>query len=374
MNVPFYLHSLGEAEIERLVEVLKSPLLTTGPVTAEFETAFAQYLGLQQVVAVTSCTSGLFLSLKALGIGPGDEVITTPMSFMSTANAILHAGAKPVFVDLEPDTGNLDVSLVQKALSPATKAILPVHLYGQMVDMKQIKAIADAHHLWVVEDCAHSVESSRDDIRPGNLGTVACYSFYATKNLTCGEGGAIATNDPTLAEQLKKYRLHGMSKSAADRYFTSRYQHYDMEFLGYKCNMDSIHAALLISQLKSLEANLRRREEICSRYQEAFAETGRFEFPLVRKDSRSARHLFTIWVQPERRDEIMWKIQSRGIGVAVNFRAIHLMQYYRETFGYHRGMFPIAEQLGDSTITLPLYPRLTDEQIDYVIQTVRDVV
>ncbi len=374
MNVPFYLHSLGDEEIQRVTEVLSSPFLTTGPVTAEFETAFAAYLGVQHAIGVTSCTAGLFLSLKALGIGPGDEVITTPMSFIATANTILHTGAKPVFVDVEPDTGNLDVSLIEPVLTPRTKAIMPVHLYGQMVDMKRLKALAAAHRLSIIEDCAHSVESSRDGVRPGHLGTVACYSFYATKNLTCGEGGAITTNDPALAELLKKYRLHGMSKNAADRYFSSRYQHYDMEFLGYKCNLDSIHAALLISQLKSLNARLTRREQICQRYEQAFRAIPSVRFPVVRPDSVSARHLFTIWVAPDRRDAIMWELQKRGVGVAVNFRAIHLMRYYRDTFGYAPGMFPNAERIGDSTITLPLYPRLTDDQVDYVIETLRQTV
>lgn len=373
MNVPFYLHHLGREEIARVTEVLASPFLTTGAVTEEFEAEFSKVTGVAHAVGVTSCTAALFVALKALSIGSGDEVITTPMSFIATANAIVHAGAKPVFVDIEPDTANIDVSLIERAITPATKAILPVHLYGQMVDTKRLKRIADAHHLAMIEDCAHAIESNRDGVRPGHLATVACYSFYATKNLTSGEGGALTTNDHQVAEQLRKYRLHGVSQSAADRSVASRYQHYDMEFLGYKCNMDDIHAALLISQLKSLDERLRRREQVSRRYERAFG-AANIGFPVVLPDSTSARHLFTIWVEPRRRDEILWKLQERGIGVAVNFRAIHLMQYYRRAFRYRRGMFPNAERTGDSTITIPLYPKLTDDQVHYVIDTVIDVV
>jgi UDP-4-amino-4-deoxy-L-arabinose-oxoglutarate aminotransferase len=239
-----------------------------------------------------------------------------------------------------------------------------------MVDMRRLRQIADAHGLVVVEDSAHAIESRRDGLRPSALAHAGCFSFYATKNLTSGEGGAITTNDDALAEHLRKARLHGMSKSAADRYVAARYQHYDMELLGWKYNMDNIHAALLVHQLAGIEERLRRREAICRRYEEAFRAVDGIRYPAVRDDSRSARHLFTIWVDPRRRDEVMWELQQRGVGVAVNFRAIHLMQYYRETFGYRRGMFPNAEHIGDATITLPLYPKLTDEQVGYVIDSV----
>jgi len=374
MKVPFYLHNIGEKEIAQVAEILKTPLLTTGPVTAEFESLFSKYLGVKHAVGLTSCTMAMFVTLKALDIGPGDEVITTPMSFISTANVIIHAGAKPVFVDVEPETGNINVKLIEEAITPATKAILPVHLYGQMVDMKRIKVIADAYNLYIIEDAAHAIESRRDGIRPGQLGNAACFSFYATKNITCGEGGAIATGDEALAGKLKKMRLHGMSKDAVDRYVAKRYQHYDMEFLGYKCNMNNIDAALLINQLNLIEERWERRQEICRNYEKAFSKIEGIDYPKVLENSRSGRHLFTVWVEPDSRDKIMWKLQEKEIGVAVNFRPIHLMKYYREAFGYQPGMFPEAERIGGSTITLPLYPKLSDEEVDYIINTIRDAI
>lgn len=374
MRIPFYLHNIGEAEIQRVTEVLRSPILTTGELTKEFETRFSEYLGLGHTVGVTSCTAGMFLSLKALGIGPGDEVITTPLSFIATANIILEAGARPVFVDVEPETGNLDAAAIQAAVTPATRAILPVHLYGQMADMRAIAALAQEHRLAVVEDCAHAIESVRDGVRPGELSDTACFSFYATKNITSAEGGAISTRSEALAQKLKILRLHGMSQDAATRYTAPRYKHYDMETMGYKCNMDNLHAALLLHQLELIEERLARREALCQRYEQAFSEIAGIDFPKVLPNSKSARHLFTIWVDPERRDTIMWALQERGIGIAVNFRPIHLMKYYRESFGFAPGMFPVAESIGSRTITLPLYPLLSDEQADYVIAAVREVV
>lgn len=371
MKVPFFIHNIGPEEIERVRAVLETPFLTTGPIAAEFERDFGRYLNLPHVILLSSCTAAIFLALRALGIGDGDEVITTPMSFVATANAILHTGARPVFVDVEPDTGNLDLSLVLPAITAKTKAIVPVHLYGQMVDMLGLSAIAKAHGLGTIEDSAHSIESARDGIRPGQLANAACFSFYATKNITCGEGGAIATSDAELSKNLHMMRLHGVSQGASERYTAARYQHYDMELMGYKFNLTDISAALLGTQLSRIEERLKRREEICRRYEASFTGEHELKFPKVLEGVKSARQLFTIWVKPERRDEIMWRLQQDGIGVAVNFRAIHLMDYYRKKLGYQRGNFPNAEAIGDSTISLPLYPKLTDDQVDYVIDRVR---
>lgn len=231
MKVEFFKHNIGPEEIRKVTEVLNSVFLTTGNVVGEFEAKFSDYLGCSHAVGVTSGTAALHLALLACGIGPGDEVITTPMSFVATANAILHAGADPVFVDVEPQTGNIDADLIEEAISEKTKAILPVHLYGQMADMKQVKAIADKHCLTIIEDAAHCIEGERDGVRPAQLSQAACFSFYATKNITSGEGGAISTNDETISEKLRRLRLHGIDKSAAERY-TKKYQHYDMTLLG----------------------------------------------------------------------------------------------------------------------------------------------
>jgi dTDP-4-amino-4,6-dideoxygalactose transaminase len=371
-GVEFYRHSLTEADIDEVTAVLRGVFLTTGPRTASFEKAFAEYLGVKEVVAVSSCTSALFLSLVALGLREGDEVITTPMTFIATGNAILHAGATPVFVDVEPETGNIDVSKVRQAITNRTRAVIPVHLYGLMADVRCLVEICRQSEIALIEDAAHAAEPVRDGIRPGQKSFAACFSFYATKNLTCGEGGAIATNDSDLAEQLKRLRQHGMSKGAAERY-TGRYKHWDMVDLGYKANLSDIHAALLVRQLPRLEAQLVRREAIARRYEEAFQGIDGIDFPRVPAGARSARHLFTIWVPPERRDDALWQLQEKGIGVAVNYRAIHLLSYYRDRFGFKPGAFPNAERIGNSTLTLPLYPSMTDQQVETVIGAVREV-
>jgi len=372
MKVEFYKHNIGQQDIDNAVEVLNSLFLTTGEVANQFEDTFSRYLGCRHTVGVTSCTAALHLSLLACGIGPGDEVITTPMTFIATANAVLYTGAKPVFVDVEPETGNIKADLIEDAATSRTKAILPVHLYGQMCDMRKIREIADKHHLTVIEDAAHAIEASRDGIRPGQLCDAACFSFYATKNITSGEGGAISTNSEEIAEKLKKLRLHGMSKGAAERY-SKRYEHWDMEMLGWKYNMSNIQAALLLNQLENIEKRWHRREQICQMYEEAFKEDSGVTCLKVLPNSKSARHVFTILVPPPKRDSILGQLQERGIGVAVNFRAIHLLTFYRQTFGYKRGMYPIAEKIGDSTITLPLYPKLSNEEVQYVIKVVKDV-
>ena len=321
---------------------------------------------------MSSCTSALFLCLAALDLKDGDEVITTPLTFIATANAALHLGAKPVFVDVEPDTGNLDVTGVPAAITERTRAVIPVHLYGLMADIQSLAPICRDAGIELIEDSAHAAEPMRDGLRPGQKSMAACFRFYATKNLTCGEGGAIATNSQELGEQLRRLRQHGMSKGAAERY-TARYQHWDMVELGYKANLSDIQSALLLHQLPRLEDQLRRREEIARRYEAAFSGIDGLSFPIVPAGVRSARHLFTIWVPPQHRDRSLSMLQDKGIGVAVNYRAIHLLSYYRKRFGFEPGMFPIAERIGDSTITVPLYPAMTDQQVDTVIQAVHEV-
>src|SRR6267378_796815 len=323
-RVEFFKHNIGPDEIASVTAVLESLFLSTGAVVRDFEDQFAAYLGAPHVVGLTSCTAALHLALLAHDIGPGDEVITTPMTFVATANAILHTGARPVFVDVEPETGNLDAARVEAAITPRTRAILPVHLYGQMCDMRALRDIADRRGLVVVEDAAHALEAERDGVRPGQLAEAACFSFYATKSITSGEGGAVSTASATVAEQIRKLRLHGMDLSAGDRY-TKRFQHWDLEYCGWKYNMDNIQAALLIPQIGRIEERWQRREAISRRYEAAFSNVPGLAFPKVVTGSKSARHLFTIWVTPERRDDILWALQDKHIGVAVNYRAIHLL-------------------------------------------------
>jgi dTDP-4-amino-4,6-dideoxygalactose transaminase len=372
MKVEFFKHNINAIDIAHVNKVLNSIFLTTGQTVKEFEDAFASCLSVKHVIGVTSCTAALHLCLLAWNIGEGDEVITTPMSFCATSNAVIHAGAKPVFVEVEKETGNINAELIESRITERTKAIMPVHLYGQMCDMKRIREIADRHGLIVIEDAAHCMEGVREGIRVGQLGDAACYSFYATKNITSGEGGAITTNDDGKADLLRALRLHGIDHSAVDRY-TKRYQHWDMPVLGWKYNMDNIHAALLVDQIKRIDDLWARRDAVWRFYEESLGGLKGVSILKTLPGLRHARHLFTILVDPARRDAILWALQERGVGVAVNYRPIHLLHYYRETFGYHEGQYPCAEQIGAGTISLPLYPALSDVEIDYVVRTVADV-
>lgn len=371
-KIPFYRHDLGQAEIDALAAVLQGPILTTGDVVLEFERRFATYLGMPHGIGVTSWTGGAHIALLELGIGPGDEVITTPLTFIATATAIIQAGATPVFVDVEPETGNLDARLVEAAITSRTKAILPVHLYGQMCDMRTLRVIADRYKLAIVEDCAHCVEGDRDGVRPGMLSEAACFSFFATKNLTCGEGGAIVTRDAERARRLRLLRHHGMDKTSADR-ARDGYQHWDMVMMGWKYNMDNLQAALLLPQFQRLEAKARRREELAQLYFETLAGIPGVSWPARLKATRHANHLFTIWVEGERRDRVIAALQARGISAVVNYRAIHQLTYFRERFGFQRGTFPRAEKIGDQTISLPFYPTMTKEDVVAVAREVREI-
>lgn len=371
-KIEFFKHNLSAKDKDECLNVLNSLFLTTGQHVKLFEEKFAKYLGARFAVGVTSCTDALFLALKCIGIQKGDEVITTPMSFIASPNSIEYCGARPVFVDVEPNTGNINADLVEKAITKKTKALLVVHLYGQMCDMKKIRKIADKYKLKIIEDCAHCIEGLRDGIKPGQLGDLACFSFYATKNITSGEGGTVVTNNEDYYNWLFKARLHGMSKNALDRY-TKRYEHYDMEFLGYKSNMNNIQASLLIYQLDNIEKFLAKKEKIAKIYDQRFINNQKIEILKVLPGTKHARYIYTILVEPEKRDEYLRMLQDNGIGVAVNFRPLHLMRYYREKYGYQGGEYPIAEKIGSSTITIPLYPKLNIREVNLIIDTVNRI-
>lgn len=370
-GVPFFMHDLGQPELDSVARVLAGPILTTGDTVAEFERQFAAYLGCRHAVAVTSCTGAMHLSLLALGVGPGDEVITTPMTFIATALAIEEAGATPVFVDVEETTGNLDVEQVEAAISGRAKAVLPVHLFGQMCDMRGLRSLADRYGLSLVEDAAHCVEGSRDGVRPGQVGDAACFSFYATKNLTSGEGGAVVTNRDDLVEPLRLLRLHGMSKNAADRH-REGYTHWDMVRFGWKYNMDNIQAALLLPQMDRLERNWAQRRLRYEQYRALLA-----DIPGVRAIGppigRHAHHLLVIRVANGKRDWLIQGLQARGIGAMVNYRAIHLLTYFREKYGHDRGSFPVAEAMGDEVLSLPFYPGMPEEHVGTVCSAIREI-
>ena len=355
MSVPFFMHDLGQAELDSLAEVFAGPILTTGDTVARFERRFADFLGRRHVIGVTSCTGALHLSLLALGIGPGDEVITTPMTFIASATSILEAGARPVFVDVDPDSALIDVERIEPAITERTRAILPVHLYGQMCDMRAIQAIARQHGLHVIEDAAHCIEGTRDGVRPGELSDTVCFSFFATKNITCGEGGAVATDDEELASKLRTLRLHGMTKTASDRH-REGYKHWDMTVLGWKYNMDNIQAAILLPQLDRILANCHKRKQLAERYEELLAAIPGVSCPRTRPGVHHARHLFPIWIDADRRDSVIYGLQEKGIGTVVNYRAIHLLTFFHERFGFQEGDFPNAERIGARNLVLTALP------------------
>ncbi len=373
MKVEFFKHNIGSREIREVNKILTSYFLTTGQEVDKFEDLFSKYLKCKYTIGLTSCTAGLQLALEAFDIGRGDEVITTPLSFIATSNAVIQAGAKPIFVDVKEDSGNINEDLIEGAISKRTKAIMPVHLYGRMCDMEKIRKIADKYKLKVIEDAAHCIEGELNNVRPAMLSDAACFSFYATKSITCGEGGALSTNNKNLAEKIRKMRLHGLTKSAAQRY-EKKFSHWDMEEFGWKYNMDNIQAALLINQVKNLGKYWERRDRIWRKYESAFRGIDGIEFFEVPDSIKHARHLFTICVSPDKRDNLIKKLNSQGVGAVVNYRPIHLMKYYKNKFGYKKGDFPVTEQIGRRTISLPLYPKLKDKEVDYIIKAVKKYV
>jgi dTDP-4-amino-4,6-dideoxygalactose transaminase len=366
-RVPFFRHDLGAPELAQVAEVLNGEILTTGEYVGQFERKLADYLGRKHVLAVSSCTGALHLSLIGFGIGPGDEVITTPMTFIATATAILEAGARPVFVDVEPDTGNLNLDLIEAAITSRTKAIMPVHLYGLMCDVRGLRSIADRHDLKIVEDSAHCIEARRDGVGPGELGDTACFSFYATKNLTCGEGGALATDDTALYEKLKLLHLHGMTKTAFDR-SREGYTHWDMVMLGWKYNMSNIEAALLLPQFDRIALKLEQRTALARRYDERLGAVPGVRRPAALPNTVHSRHVYPVRVAGERRDGVIEALKSEQVGCVVNYRAVHLMQYFREHFNHKPGDFPEAECIGDETISLPFYPGMALDDVDVVAE------
>lgn len=371
MKVEFFRHNLGSKEEKAAQKVLRSLFLTTGKSVEEFEKDLAKYLGTEYSVGLMSCTAALHLALLAAGVGHGDEVITTPMSFVATANVILMTGATPVFVDVEPETGNIDAALIEKAITKKTKAILPVHLFGQMVDMKKILAIAKKHKLPVIEDAAHALESRRDGMRPGTNSFAACFSFYATKGITSGEGGALATNSRDVSRLIRQLRSHGITAELAQRERTG-VKTYDVDVTGWKANMNNIQAALLIPQLKNVEPVWKKRAAVAARYRKGFV--GVLDMPKTLPGVKHGHHLFPIWIDPKKRDKVLEYLIEHSVGAVINYPPIHLFSLYRKKFGFKNGDFPIAENIAARTISLPLYSKLKDKEVEYVIKEVKEAI
>jgi dTDP-4-amino-4,6-dideoxygalactose transaminase len=369
---------IEQPEIDEVVDSLKSGWLGTGPKVARFEEMFRAYVGAGHALAVNSCTAGMHLSLVAAGIGPGDEVITTPMTFVSTVNCILHAGARPVLVDCDRETGLIDPQRVEDAITPRTRAILPVHLYGRPCDMEAILDIAGRHDLIVIEDAAHAIEAVYKGRKVGNIGHLTCFSFYVTKNVVTGEGGMVTTNNPDFADKIKVYALHGMTKDAWKRYSDAGYKHYQVVYPGFKYNMMDLQAAIGLHQLPRVARWLRRRNEIWRRYDEAFA-----GLPVGRPapedpDTVHARHLYTLLIDPDRcgldRDAFMQRLYEQNIGSGVHFLGVHLHPYYRERLGSRPDDYPNATWISERTVSIPLSPKLLDSDVADVITSVKQVV
>ena len=366
---------IGEAEIDEVVDSLRSGWLGTGPKVARFERDFAAYKGVEQAVAVNSCTAALHLSLLAAGLAPGDEVITTPLTFCATVNAILHAGATPVLADVDPVTFNLDPAAVAARITPRTRAVLPVHFAGRPCDMGALMALAEHHDLRVIEDCAHAIESRYDGRPVGTIGDFGCFSFYVTKNVVTGEGGMILTRRAEDAARLKRLALHGMSQDAWRRFSDSGYRHYQVVECGFKYNMMDLQAAIGLHQLARVEASWQRRRAIWARYQAAFA-----DLPVIRPaepdpQARHAHHLYTLLIDEGRcgrtRDSFLEYMTAQRIGVGVHYLSLPEHPYYQDRLGWRPEDTPEAMRIGRQTVSLPLSPALTDADVDDVIQAVR---
>jgi len=378
--LPFALPSIGEEEIDEVVDTLRSGWLTTGPKTRRFEEQFAQFIGVPHALAVNSCTAGLHLALDAVGIKPGDKVITTPYTFTATAEVIRYLGADPWFVDIDPETFNIDVQQLTTALAtqPGVKAILPVHFGGQACEMAPILALAQEYAIQVVEDAAHALPTSYQGRLVGSLGDITVYSFYVTKTLVTGEGGMIVTANPDYAEQMRIARLHGINRDVFARASSpSPAWYYEVTMPGYKYNMTDIAAALGIHQLHKASVLLQRRTEIAHRYTQAFADLP-LRTPVVHPDSTHAWHLYVIQLQLEEltidREGFIDQMTEAGIGTSVHFIPLHLHQYWRQCYGFQPTDFPVALDVYQRAVSLPIYPRMTDEQVETVITTVRQII
>jgi len=375
--LPFSQPDIGQAEIDEVVDTLLSGWITTGPKTKEFERRFAEYVGARHAIAVNSCTAALHVALAAAGIGPGDEVITSPLTFCSTANVIIHLGGTPVFADIGDDY-NIAPSEIERRITHRTKAIIPVHYSGQPCQMDEILDCARNHNLLLIEDAAHAVGAKYCGRMVGAIGDVTAFSFYAIKNMTTGEGGMITTDDDELTEEMRLLSLHGISKDAWKRYTSQGSWYYEVVFAGYKYNMTDIQAALGMHQLARLEQFLEIRSKYSRIYNEAFSEMPEIETPIVNTDVRHAWHLYVIGLNLERltinRAQFIEALRAENIGTSVHFIPVHLHPYYRETFGYKRGDFPRAERVYDRIVSLPFYPKMTEADVQDVIAAVEQVI
>ncbi|MCA8960402.1 MAG: aminotransferase class I/II-fold pyridoxal phosphate-dependent enzyme [Planctomycetes bacterium] len=376
--LPFALPSIGEEEIAEVVEVLRSGWVTTGPRTRRFEEAIRDYTGAADVVAVNSCTAALHICLASMDIGPGDEVITTPVTWPSTANVIVHTGATPVFVDIERDSFNIDPERIEEKITDKTKAIIPVHMAGQPVDLDAIHEIADRRGLTVIEDAAHAIGAEYRGRRIGSISRFACFSFYPIKNITTGEGGAIAFTDPADGERLRRLALHGITKDAWNRYTAEGSIHWECIEPGFKYNLPDLCAALGVHQMPRLDGFIETRRRYARLYRQALLDCPEVIVPNVSDDIRHAHHLFIIMLRTEMlkldRDAFVQALKKENIGTGIHFRSLHLQPYYRDRFGFTPDDFPNASFTSERIISLPLYPGMAEKDVLQVANSVKKLV
>lgn len=376
--LPYALPYVGDAEIKEVVDTIKTNWLSKGPKTVEFEKKFAEYVGAKHAIAMNSCTAALHTALVAKGIGEGDEVITTPLTFAASANIIIHSGATPVFVDIDPITYNIDPDKIEEKITDKTKAIIPVHYTGQACEMNKILEIAKKYDLFVLEDAAHAVWTKYEDKMVGSIGHATAFSFYATKNLCTGEGGMLTTDDDELAAKARVISLHGMSKNAWNRYSKGASWFYEILYPGFKYNMTDIQAAMGMVQMDKLDGMQSIRTKYANMYNEAFENMSEIIEPKSITKGRHAWHLYVIQVNDELlsigRNEFIEELTNRKIGTSVHFIPVHLHPYYRDKLGYQEGDLPVVEGIYDRILSLPLYPSMTEDDVKYVIDSVKEIV
>ena len=370
MQIPFHKTHTTQEEIDAVVATLKSGWLTTGPKVVEFERAFKEYMGVKEAINLNSATAALHLALKAIGLQEGDEVIVPTNTFVATAEVVTYFNAKPILCDIEEDTHNIDVSKIEPLITPKTKAIIPVHFGGQPCDMDEIYEIAAKYNLRVIEDAAHALPSSYKGVKVGALPKtdITCFSFYATKTLSTGEGGMATTNNAAFAKSMRINRLHGIDRDAWDRYTSRGSWYYEIVDNGNKYNSTDINAALGLVQLKKQEMLREKRAAIAKRYLEAFANNPKITLPVVKEGRETSWHLFVIKVA--NRDELIKELKSRGIGCSVHFIPVHKHPYYKERYGYRESDYPVANRVFEQSLSLPIYPDMSEEEVEYVIENV----
>lgn len=373
----FHVPEITEDEIQSVVETLRSGWLTTGPKVKQLEAEFAKYIGCRHAIAVNSGTAALHLALEAAGIREGDEVIVPTMTFAATAEVVLYFKAKPVLVDCKPDTLNLDPNQIEPAITSRTKAIIPVHFGGQPCEMNRIQELAKEYKLKVIEDAAHALPATYRGKKVGTIGDITCFSFYATKAITTGEGGMITTQNAEFADRMRIMSLHGISDDAWKRYSSEGSWHYEIISPGYKYNLTDIAAALGIEQLKKCDQFWEARRRIATIYNYAFADVPEIRMPAFVSHVQHAWHLFVIQLDFERlrigRGAFIEALKKEGIGTSVHFIPLHLHPFYRDTFGYKPRDFPVASAAAERIVSLPIYPRMAEANVESVIAAVKKI-